>query len=541
YSCSTLYVELRKAGIALVTDRQKISALSCARGSDFLKMNSEVEKEPSGFEIFGEDDGFALPKFDGMEILTGHQGFPESGKTTPLKDIVPGYTENDNQTGGASDQIEVSVDGGTVRKRKNSRGHCQRQHLKSHEFNHTGQKPFACRICGKSFAQSSDLFRHKLMHTGEKPFACRICGRSFARSSHLSMHKLMHTGEKPFACRICGRSFARSSHLSSHTLIHTGEKPFACRICGKSFAQSSNISTHKLTYTGEKLFACRICGKSFARSDSLSSHKLIHAGEKPFACRICGKAFADRSALARHKLIHTGERQFSCSPSTIRATSGVTNSSTKKRSASIARFMEMDFEASRNFTITESSTLKGFIPLSVCGKAFNHQSNLRRHEFIHKKEKRFHCSVYGDGFRSKSELHYHGKQHSEGIHSACALCDQPIQIVEDLEKHLKWHIESGYWQLSLQEISRKYTTFVTPREHFQFRCLPFGIANASEKFQAEVLENIPEFRCLPFGIANASENFQAEVLENIPEAMNHQGDVFIATIGDSEEHWMEVT
>ncbi|CAG0907312.1 unnamed protein product, partial [Cyprideis torosa] len=89
-----------------------MSALSCARGSDFLRMNSEVEKEPSGVEIPRPDDGFALPKFDGMEISTGHHGFPDSGKTTPLKDIVPGYTENDNQTGGASDRIEGSEDEG---------------------------------------------------------------------------------------------------------------------------------------------------------------------------------------------------------------------------------------------------------------------------------------------------------------------------------------------------------------------------------------------------------------------------------------------
>ncbi|CAG0907073.1 unnamed protein product [Cyprideis torosa] len=67
---------------------------------------------------------------------------------------------------------------------------------------------------------------------------------------------------------------------------------------------------------------------------------------------------------------------------------------------------------------------------------------LRRHEFIHKKEKRFHCSVCGDGFRSKSGLRNHEKKHSEGIQSACALCDQPFRLVEDLEKHLKWHIQS---------------------------------------------------------------------------------------------------
>ncbi|CAG0901592.1 unnamed protein product [Cyprideis torosa] len=157
-------------GLSQVLDwfvyRLKMSLLPCARGSDFLRMNSAVEKEPSGVEIRRPDDGFALPKFDGMEILTGHQGFPESGKTMPLADIiVPGYTKNDNETGGASDQIEGSEDEGTVLKGKNSRGHCKQK------------KRFTCGVCDKSLSTKQNLQSHEFTHTGQKPFACRICGR----------------------------------------------------------------------------------------------------------------------------------------------------------------------------------------------------------------------------------------------------------------------------------------------------------------------------------------------------------------------------
>ncbi|CAG0900066.1 unnamed protein product [Cyprideis torosa] len=76
-------------------------------------MNSEVEKEPSGFEILGEDDGYALPKFDGIEVLTDHKESTESGETAPLTDIVPGSMDNKNQTSVASDQIEPSTNRAT--------------------------------------------------------------------------------------------------------------------------------------------------------------------------------------------------------------------------------------------------------------------------------------------------------------------------------------------------------------------------------------------------------------------------------------------
>ncbi|CAG0896579.1 unnamed protein product, partial [Cyprideis torosa] len=72
-------------------------------------MNSEVEKEPSDFEVPRADDGYALPKFDEVQVLNDHKEFSESGETTPLTDIVPGSIGNKNQTSVASDQIEKSV------------------------------------------------------------------------------------------------------------------------------------------------------------------------------------------------------------------------------------------------------------------------------------------------------------------------------------------------------------------------------------------------------------------------------------------------
>lgn len=50
----------------------------------------------------------------------------------------------------------------------------------------------------------------------------------------------------------------------------------------------------------------------------------------------------------------------------------------------------------------------------------------------------------------------------------------------------KMDANSGFWQIELEEKSRKYTTFITPFGRYQFRKMPFGISSAPEFFQRQM-------------------------------------------------------
>uniref|UniRef100_A0A182NEQ2 Uncharacterized protein n=1 Tax=Anopheles dirus TaxID=7168 RepID=A0A182NEQ2_9DIPT len=121
-----------------------------------------------------------------------------------------------------------------------------RSRLKAHMQIHSNRKDHVCDVCGDAFVNKGLLKRHRrALHSTELLFECKHCTKKFAVAEKLKIHQRVHTGERPYGCGFCHRTFSHYTDRKRHEMAsHTGERPYKCEHCPSTYIRKHELVMH---------------------------------------------------------------------------------------------------------------------------------------------------------------------------------------------------------------------------------------------------------------------------------------------------------
>ncbi|XP_077982725.1 zinc finger protein 341-like isoform X2 [Glandiceps talaboti] len=323
-----------------------------------------------------------------------------------------------------------------------------------------------CTYCDKTFNKNFDLQQHIRSHTGEKPFQCIVCGRAFAQKSnvkkHMQTHKVWPQGtgntlpKQPPPKPLDKDDEEQQEREEEEEEVVTPVEPevvvepekdkeeeedeeenkddklnimvdnsYLCQYCPSNFKTYFQLKTHMIQHKNEQVYKCilKSCGSTFKDLDSFLEHTKFHENDMSYRCHLCNKHFPSLYDLGVHQYSHSlypnqgpkpGPRYFRC-----------TKCMNKYATP----------EALDHHMATSSHTY----PCPHCDKTFPCERYLRRHLPVHGTLGEHVCTHCEKRFKTEHYLKMHMLIHTGVKPFKCSQCEAAFNRKDKLKRHMLIH------------------------------------------------------------------------------------------------------
>ncbi|XP_061758461.1 zinc finger protein 341 isoform X2 [Nerophis ophidion] len=328
-----------------------------------------------------------------------------------------------------------------------------------------------CNFCDKIFSKNFDLQQHIRSHTGEKPFQCIVCGRAFAQKSnvkkHMQTHKVWPRGvastvkvvssseeeakqheagegdhttlteaseqteemtadadadDEPAPPGPHGQDAGPADHAKQIVVI---DSSYQCQFCSSKFKTYFQLKSHLTQHKGEQVYKCVVksCSQTFQKLDQFLEHIRTHQEQLTYRCHLCSKVFPSLFELGVHQYSHC----FCPQQST-------------RKEASVYRCVKCQGRYSTQEALEQHLlTASHNFPCPHCQKVFPSERYFRRHLPTHGIGGRFKCHMCKKAFKTEHYLKLHTRIHSGEKPYKCSVCDATFNRKDKVKRHMLIH------------------------------------------------------------------------------------------------------